>query len=287
MPDLDAARQFLAAHARILDRRRFERLFAQGPAEPVRDAVAAYRNPDGGFGHGLEPDGRSPGSQPAAVELALRTLHDAGAWDEGLAAGACDWLGRNAPDEGGAGFVDPSVEGWPHAPWWQPQPGNPASLITTGPIAGVLHAHGVEHPWLGPATDLMWRRIDAPADTLGPYEVRGIVRFLDHAPDRERARTAVERLRSALRDVVTFDPGASGEAHRPLDLSPHPGTVTRALFDDAEIAADLDRLEHGQREDGGWTFDWAAWSPAAEADWRGSLTVDALAVLRANGRWSG
>ena len=31
-------------------------------------------------------------------------------------------------------------------------------------------------------------------------------------------------------------------------------------------------------------FNWPSWSPAAEADWRGFLTVDALRVLHANGR---
>jgi hypothetical protein len=283
MPDLDAAHQFLAAHARVLDRRRFERLFADGPPEPVRDAVAAYRNPDGGFGHALEPDGRAPGSQPAAVALALTTLHEADAWDDELVHDACDWLERSAPAEGGAGFVDPSIEGWPHAPWWQPQPGDPASLITTGAIAGTLHARGVAHPWLEAATELVWRRLDTVADP-GPYDARGIARFLDHVPDRDRASAAIERLRPVLRAVVTLDPEATGESHRPLDLAPRPGTVTRALFAEAEIAADLDRLQDAQREDGGWTFDWPAWSPAAEADWRGSLTVDALALLRANGR---
>ena len=115
-PDLDAAAQFLAAHGRVLDRRRFERLLGDGDAGPTRDAVAAYRNADGGFGHALEPDGRTPASQPAAVAPALRTLDEADAWDVDLAAGACDWLERAAPDEGGAIFVAPSVSGWPHAP---------------------------------------------------------------------------------------------------------------------------------------------------------------------------
>src|SRR3954453_7550448 len=104
MPDLDAAERFLAAHARVLDRRRFERLFRDGPAEAVRDAVAAYANPDGGFGHALEPDGRGPGSQPAAMALALRTLDEAGAWDEALVAHALDWLERSAPAGGGTCF---------------------------------------------------------------------------------------------------------------------------------------------------------------------------------------
>ena len=66
-PDFDAAAGFLTAGARVLDRRVFQRLFSGGAAEPVRDAVAAYRNADGGFGHALEPDLRTPASQPAAA----------------------------------------------------------------------------------------------------------------------------------------------------------------------------------------------------------------------------
>src|SRR5437899_12195356 len=116
-PDFNAAAAFVAANARVLDRRRFQRLFEDGPAAPVRDAVAAYRNEDGGFGHSLEPDCRAPGSQPAAAEMALRILDEADAWDENLVRGACDWLASVAPAEGGAAFVEAgSPAGWPHAP---------------------------------------------------------------------------------------------------------------------------------------------------------------------------
>src|SRR4051794_30472278 len=96
-PDLAAAARFLAERGRVLDRRRFDRAFAGGPAEAVRDAVAAYRNADGGFGHGLEPDCRAPGSQPATTALALRTLDEADAWDEDLVRAICDHLEATAP----------------------------------------------------------------------------------------------------------------------------------------------------------------------------------------------
>ena len=188
-PDVDAAARFLAGHARVLDRRRFERLFFDGDARPVRDAVAAFRNSDGGFGHALEPDGRMPGSQPAAVMMALDTLDEADAWDEELVAGACDWLAANAPAAGGASFVEPTVEGWPHAPWWEADDGRSASLLTTGGIAGTLHARRVEHPWLDGATDLLWRRID-DLDDPGPYGFRGVLKFLQHVPDSGRAEQA-------------------------------------------------------------------------------------------------
>jgi hypothetical protein len=283
--DVDAAAQFLAAHGRVLDRRRFERLVGGGEALPVRDAVAAYRNHDGGFGHALEPDGRTPASQPAAVAMALRTLDEADAWDPDLAAGACDWLERTAPQEGGAVGVAPSVSGWPHAPWWQPEEELPASLITTGQIAGPLHARGVEHPWLAGATEVMWSRIENPGDP-GAYDMRGVLAFLQHVPERERARAAFDRVGPLLleRDIVTLDPDAAGEVHGPLDFAPLPDSLARALFDEPTIAAHLDHLAGGQRDDGGWTFNWPAWSPLAEMEWRGSVTVDALRVLRANGR---
>ena len=123
-PDFDAAADFLARHARVLDKRVFERLFGDSAAAPVRDAIAAYRNDDGGFGHGLEPDCRTAASLPAAVEMALRLMDLAGAWDERLVKDACDWLVSVGPAEGGVAFALPSVAQGPHAPWWVAPEGN-------------------------------------------------------------------------------------------------------------------------------------------------------------------
>jgi hypothetical protein len=284
-PDFNAAAAFVAANARVLDRRRFQRLFEDGPTAPVRDAVAAYRNDDGGFGHALEPDCRAPGSQPAATEMALRVMDEADAWDEGLVRGACGWLTAVAPAEGGAAFVEPTLSGWPHAPWWVPEKGHPASLIATGMIAGTLHARGVSHPWLDRATEVMWNRIGTLAETSG-YEMFGVLRFLQHVPDRDRACEAFVRVGPLLieQNLVALDPEASGEAHGVLDFAPEPDSLARSLFDDVTVKAHLDHLAQAQRDDGGWTFNWPAWSLAAELDWRGFLTVDALRVLRANAR---
>ena len=282
-PDFDAAAEFMAARARVLDRRVFQRLFQGGAPAPVRDAVAAYRNDDGGFGHALEPDLRAAASQPAAVEMALRIMDAAGAWDERLVRDAIDWLTSIAPSEGGATFVLPTLSQGPHAPWWVPAEGNPVSLIQTGQIAGVLYARGFNHPWRDGATEAMWRGIDQLTKP-NAYEMFGVLAFLQHVPDRSRAENALQRIGRLLRALVTVDPNAEGETHSPLDFAPLPDSIARSLFDEATINAHLDHLAGAQREDGGWTFNWPAWSPAAEADWRGFLTVDALRVLRANGR---
>src|ERR1700751_3180671 len=155
-PDFDAAAGFLAPGAGVLDRGVFQGLFSGGAAEPVRDAVAAYRNADGGFGHALEPDLRTPASQPAAVEMALRMMDTADAWDERLVRDAIDWLATVAPAGGGIAFALPTVSEGPHAPWWTAPGENTASLIQTGQIAALLYQHRFAHPWLAGATRGMW-----------------------------------------------------------------------------------------------------------------------------------
>ena len=287
-PDFDKAATFLAGHARVIDRRLFERLFS-GPATvtagAVRDAVAGYRNFDGGFGHALEPDCRAAASQPAAVEMALRLMDLADEWDPRLVGDAVDWLVRVAPAEGGAAFVEPTVAEGPHAPWWVPEEGHPASLIQTGQLAAVLYAHGFEHPWLDRATEVMWSRIDAVTSPSG-YEMFGVLAFLEHVPDRSRATAAFARIGPLLLSggLVALDPAAEGEAFSPLDFAPLPSSIARPLFAEDTIEAHLDQLAGAQRDDGGWMFNWPSWSAAAEADWRGFLTVERLRILRANGR---
>jgi hypothetical protein len=283
-PDVAAAEKFLAASARVLERRRYEHLFRGGGAEPVRAAILAYRNPDGGFGHALEPDGRCPGSQSLATDFALHTLLDTGAWDSELALAACDWLAKTAPPEGGTVFVAPSIEAWPHAPWLDPADQS-ASLICTALLAGTMHAGGVSHPWVDGATALVWQAIDELSEP-GPYDMRALLWFLEHAPERDRAERALDRICPMIFDLglVALDPQTPGEVHFPLDFAPLPTSPARRFFTPQVIGAQLDHLVASQLADGGWTFNWLAWSPAAELEWRGHMTVEALRVLRAHGR---
>jgi hypothetical protein len=117
--------------------------------------------------------------------------------------------------------------------------------------------------------------------------VRGILAFLDTVPDRARAEAVVEQRIAPLLaqpEYVALDPKAEGEVHGPLDYASKPDSLARKLFDDATIAAHLDHHAAAQRDDGSWTFNWQKWSPAAEREWDGYLTVDALVLLRDNGR---
>jgi hypothetical protein len=282
---LDAAERFLWLNARLIDRLRYLHLFKGDDAGPVLDALRAYQNPDGGFGHALEPDLRGPRSQPAPVASALEVLDEIGAGADPMVGRACDYLLTITTADGGVPFVLPSARDFPRAPWWEAGDDPPASLVTTPAIAGTLHKLGVAHPWLERATEFCWRRLER-FEAQHFYELRGVLIFLAHVPDRQRAESCFERIGPQMfeRKLVELDPHAPGEVHGPLDFAPVPHAMARRLFADDLMASHLDALAARQQEDGGWTVNWTIWTPAAGPEWRGWATVHALSTLRAYGR---
>src|SRR5690348_7907204 len=148
--DVAAAEQFLLREARLLERRRFAFRFRGGSADAVVEALRPYRNEDGGFGNALESDIRGASSQPVPLERALEVLDDVDRFDAELVLPACDWLASVSNADGGMPFVLPTVDEAAHAPWWEPK--GESDVNPTAGIAGLLHKHDVEHPWLAPAT---------------------------------------------------------------------------------------------------------------------------------------
>ncbi len=279
--DRAAAETFIWSVARLVDRHRYAMLFLGGPAEPVAAALRGYQNDDGGFGHALEPDLRCPQSQPAPTLSALEMLHEAGQFDSGPARDACGWIASIAAPDGGVPQALPGFEPYPHSPWWSTDPGS----FLTFALAAVMHAEAVTgDDWLDRATEWCWRAIERVTAPTG-YWLKFACTFLDAVADADRAQAALTSLRARI-DPAAFAPigGIEGERIRPLDISPRPGSRSRALFSESDIEAHLDEVEAGQLEDGGWMFDWLAWAPAQTADWRGNVTIRALSWLRDNGR---
>jgi hypothetical protein len=280
--DIESARQFIHANGRLIDRHRLATLLDAAPVEPLLTALRAYRNADGGFGHALEPDVRCPSSQPAATLQALEVLLEASAQDDPMLTDAADWVAAVAEPDGGMTTVLPSAEGYPRAPWMEPSQG---SGFLTYSLAGKLWQAGSGKQWLDRATEWCWKQLegDVHADA---YTVKFAIDFLDAVPDPPRASAVLERLRPALDPdgCIAVAGGTENEQLTPLEFSPRPGSPSRTLFTERQIEADLDRVEAGQRPDGGWTVEILQWSPAQAVEWRGLATVWALGVLRANGR---
>jgi hypothetical protein len=280
--DIQSAERFVHANARLLDRHRLAVLLHGAPVASVLDALRAYRNRDGGFGHALEPDVRAPESEPAATLHALDVLAGIGALGDPMVADAAAWLATIAHEDGGVPFVMPTAAAHPHAPWMVPSDGG--SHLTFA-LAGALWEAGSGEPWLRHATEWCWAELERP-EGLGAYSVKFAIDFLDHVPDHARADATLEKLGSRIGadGTIAVPGGTADERLTPLTLSERPGGRSRALFTDDQIEADLDLLQQRQQEDGGWTFDWLAWSPGQSVEWRGALTLHALATLSAHGR---
>jgi hypothetical protein len=279
--DADAATRFILANARLLERHRLAVLLGDGPVSPVLATLRAYRNPDGGFGHALEPDVRGPESEPAATLHALEVLAQVGALDDAMVRDAAAWLALIAHEDGGVPFVMPAAARSPRAPWMVPTVGG--SQLTFA-LAAVLSEAGLADPWLERATDWCWAKLARP-DELDGYLLKYALVFLDAVPDERRAAAMLESLRPRIGPdgSIAVAGGTEGERLTPLALSPAPGARSRALFSPAQIDADLALLEQGQRDDGGWTFDFLGWSEGQIAEWRGIVTLLALARLGEHG----
>jgi hypothetical protein len=281
MIDLPAARTFVAAHGRLIDRSRFSLLADGASPEPVLRALAAYANDDGGFGRALEPDVRDPASQPIAVLAAFDVLHEAGAGDHALARAALDWLETVTDGAGAIPFLLPSAADWPCAPFLRP--GEEASFHMTAAVTAAALRLGAAHPWIERATAYCWDHL--PGEGAFAYELHFALEFLDAVPEPDRAAAALEALRPRIpRDRgLPVSGGQSSEELGLHVLAARPGR-SRALFDADAVERALDTHLASQREDGGWDFDWLAWNPAVAWEWRGRLTADALALMAENGR---
>jgi len=288
MPDLERIRDFITAHARLLDRRRFELAAGAGDAGAALAALAGYRNGDGGFGWGLEPDAREPGSQPVAALHAFEVLEEVAPVTSPLATGLLDWLDVVALPGGALPFGLAGGAGAGSAPMWATADPTAPSLHMTAVVLGIAHrvarhdAAVAAHPWLRRATDWATAQIAALEEPGHAIQFRYVLQLLEAL----RAQGELARLGAFLPadGTMAVAGGKPDEAMRPLDFAPEPGGPLRAMLDPGVIEADLDRLEGEQHDDGGWDVDWAHWSPAGGLDWRGWATVRAVRILRANGR---
>jgi len=288
-----AGRVFLEREGRLIERRLAATLFDGADARGVVDAVRAYRNTDGGFGHGLEPDKRCPASLPIDVECALDILlmADGSRADAGLSADvhglvidACDWLGSVAAPDGAIPLSFPVMELYPRAEHWSDWTYTPGLNPTAG-IAGRLHRMSVIHPWLDLATDWCWARLDAGSDA-DAHAISEVLVFLAHVPDRDRAAAVGARVGTWLAEAAWFraDPADPGYGMTPLHLAPSPDSPWRHLFDDTNIEGHLDRLIRDQQPDGGWAITWEPPAAASTLEWRGIETLRALRTLTAYDR---
>jgi hypothetical protein len=289
--NLPAAISFMATHGRLLDRRRLQLLLGDGDPDAVLSALDAYRNPDGGYGWGLEADLRAAESQPGAALHAFEALEDIAPATTPRAVELCEWLSATTLADGGLPFALPVSDPAGLAPFWAQADPTVSSIQITAYVTGVAHrvaAHDpavAAHPWLDRATQYCLTRISGMNQDSHALELLAAVGFLDAVHDTHPpAGELLDHLGRLLpaSGSLHVAGGTEEEKVRPLDFAPNPGRPVRELFHPDAISADLQRLVNDQQDDGGWRVDYTSYSPAAALEWRGYLTVRAVSILQRN-----
>ncbi|QCU78491.1 hypothetical protein E7744_10245 [Citricoccus sp. SGAir0253] len=239
------AERFVFTHARLLERRRVDLLLHGGDQDGVLAALGAYRNPDGGFGHGLEPDLRSPLSEPLSTLAALDLLAGWGLADHPWVRTGLEWAAATSGLDGSLPFMTEPSRPWPRAPWVEPGPAG--SLLTFGFAAAALRT-GFTGGWSEAAVAWCHARLGGPAP-LPAYEVKYALRFLS--------------AELAVLGASASAPGADAPPALPATASPAPDDPAPRAFPSAAasagpgvraaeaVRADLARLRERLGEDGG------------------------------------
>jgi hypothetical protein len=292
--------EYLRQEARPLEKALYEFHFEDGSRTNVLAALVDYQNPDGGFGHALEPDMRAPASSVIATITALGVLRQVGADEDtpGLPAALAYLVDAFDVESERWPIVPPEVEDAPHAPWWSYEDSAESfGGFWANPRAAVV-GYLQQFNRLTPSPFLEGAR-RAVVDDLMRYaqhmEMHDLLSFIvlleTEGLPREDYEGILDKLSRALPQSVALDAAQWDEyGLHPLDVVTRPDSPLAGVLDEAIIDQGLDYLIERQGADGTWRPNWSwdfvdagAWA-AAEREWRGILTLRKLNCLRAYGR---
>ncbi len=312
----ERAGHFLKTQARPLERALFAYHFEAGASEMVIAELARFQNVDGGFGHALEPDMRTPSSSALATGMGMHILADVVS-PQTLASSdaplmferAVKFLRDTFDSQSKVWRVVPhDANAYPHAPWWHDDHGSLAHtfddflVIPRAQLVGLLHrrdlcphyASLVPSSWLeavteATVTDILTMDEDAfggGGDTLR-YALD--LAETETLPQSYKERL-IPRLRALTPVVVSQDPAEwDSYCAPPLKIASSPDAVVADVLADA-LHDHLDYQIDHQTEEGTWepTWTWGTFYPEvweqAKREWRGVLTLDTLVALDAFGR---
>jgi hypothetical protein len=296
------AREFIMSAGRPIEQANFELEFENGTQEAVYAALSAHQNPDGGFGHALEPDVRSPLSSALATSIGLSDLKRAGAPpDHPLVLGAVKYLIETFDSQRKVWrILPPGASEQPHAPWWHDDGDSLANTFggfVINPRAKILsllyHFNApVTDRWLLDVTEDTVQAVEHSDLTGGDFDNAVELAETTQLPLAYRQRLAA-RIRSRTLQVVELDPANWNDyCLPPLWAAPAPDTLVADQIWSA-IMLHLDYLVEHQQPEGFWEPNWS-WGnfypeiwPQGRQEWRGELTVRNLRFLRAYDRLEG
>ena len=281
------AKDFILTDARMIERRLFQFHFENDSPEGVFHAVYAYRNPDGGFGHGMEPDTASPESQPLFSIMALETLDEVGYLTKDIILNDfMPYFESITTDKGGIPWMLLPKSNYPCADHFRTVK-EWAALSTTAPLLGMLEKYKIEIPWMIDAEQFVWSEFER---IKGKHAFCYIcvprwLTFLKYTKNQEKANKTIEAIKAWIlaEGVLCTDKsdegwGLYGKPHS-LNYAPTPGSILSSMFAEEMINADLNEVIRRQKDDGRWDT-WYGFSEGMKLEWAGIQTLWTLKILK-------
>ena len=285
------ARDFILTNARMIERRLFHYYFENQDPKGIYHAIYAYRNSDGGFGHGMEPDTASPESQPLFTIMAMETLDEVGLLNtEQIESDFLPYFESIITQQGGVPWMFKPISDYPCEPHFKLVK-EWAALSTTAPLLGMLEKYNVQRTWMEKAESFVWSEFERILDkhVFCYLCVPRWLFFLKHSKNKAKAEQMISRLKHSIieNNVLCNDTSDEGwglyQKPHSLNYAPHPNSLLSDLFSEDQINSDLTTLIQKQKEDGRWDT-WYGISEGTKLEWAGIHTVWALKVLKDYGR---
>jgi hypothetical protein len=254
----------------------FGYLFEGRPIDKVHEALRAHRNPDSGWGHGMEPDIKTPESHVLALEFALTVVvRDMQMSPGDLFTGAAGWMEQHYDHEKTKMRNPASVLEYPHAPFWVDLGGGQTAPDS---ITGHLTKIGMSSPGLAAlARDyaekhLTLDRIAANDWQFMAYHAHDYYMHTPDFPDVEKYRVAViENIRACAQNAP------EAQYFQFFSFAPTPDAPVAQAMPDI-VSRNLDYLAEAQRDDGHWDDEHGL------THWWPYTTILALRALTRHGR---
>ncbi|MEL6559858.1 MAG: hypothetical protein AAFQ94_16840 [Bacteroidota bacterium] len=281
------ARDFILTNARMIERRLFGYHFENDDSTGVYHAAYAYRNSDGGFGHGMEPDTASPESQPLFSIMALETLDEVG-WltKERILTDFMPYFESLTTDKGGIPWMLRPVSDYPCADHFKTVK-EWAALSTTAPLLGILEKYKIDIPWMKDAEAFVWSEFERIQNKhlFCSFCVPRWMTFLQYTKSSTMASKKIEDIKNWIinDNIIHEDQADDGwglyeKPHR-LNYAQSPEDILYPIFNKEKIDSDLDALISKQKSDGRWDT-WYGLSEGMKLEWAGIQTLWTLKVLK-------
>ncbi|MBS3787849.1 hypothetical protein KGY79_06600 [Candidatus Bipolaricaulota bacterium] len=291
----DEASDFLLHSARALERNTYNQIF--NGDKPVKSLLELknYQNPDGGFGHGLEPDLRLPYSSPISTAVAFRHLERIGEGSEvadDLIQSGINYLESSFQSGDGRWFAaPPEINNFPHAPWWhfdESSGKTPADESWGNPTVEIL-AYGLRYNGFSDSIDIAKfvkkaiRRFKNKEKFESEHEIYCYLKLYKALP-RNEAKEIKDRLIKAVDQLVCTEPSEwTGYVPQPVDFvtspdSPKLGISETVLEENLNFL--IDSIEENGIIEPCW--EWGQYESEwerAKLEWTGLLTLKTLIIL--------